>query len=318
MPVRLQTLLPALLLCALAAGACESDDVAGSPGEPRLGVMLSDAPADLAEANVKVQKVVLIRADSGEGAGSGRVELTPKSTDWIDLLTLDDGKVQELVEETVEPGSYRQVRLVVCEMYIRTKTGQVVASPGATLPSGVVATAGTELKLPSQCTSGFKVKLAEGEVTVEGGSNTLVIDFDAQRSFAREAGKSGKWIVTPVLHGVKGERGGMIAGTVAVQGVALPLTCGGESLSQGALLQRFVPTATAVSTVRTGRTRALGPFKIAHVAPGTYTLASDTAAFENGDRLVFTAAATPATVTVTAGATTTAAFAVSAATCIPG
>ena len=317
MPVRLPSLFPALLVAGLLAGGCESNDLAGTPGEPRLGILLSDAPADLAEANVRVQKIVLIRSESGEGDPSSRVELTPRSTDWIDLLTLDDGKVQELVEEAVEPGSYRQVRLVVCEMYIETKGGQIVASPGATLPAGVVASPGTELKLPSQCSSGFKVRLAEGEVAVAEGTSTLVIDFDAQRSFARQAGKSGKWIVTPVLHGVKRERGGVISGTVAVQGVALPVTCGGESLDLAALLRRFVPTATEGTTVRSGGTRAAGAFRISHVAPGSYALAADTATFANGDRLAFTAAATPATVVVTAGATATAAFTVSAATCIP-
>jgi hypothetical protein len=316
MSIRCPKLFLALLPCALAVAACESADGI-APGAPRLGVMLSDAPADLAEANVKIQKVVLIRADSGEGDASSRVELTPKSTDWIDLLTLDDGKVQELVNETVEPGSYRQVRLVVCEMYIETKTGQIIASPGTTLPAGVTATPGAELKLPSQCTNGFKVKLADGEVGVEAGENTLVIDFDVQRSFAREAGRSGKWIVTPVLHGVKQERSGTITGTVALQGVALPLTCGGESLTQGALLQRFVPTATAGTVVRSGGATAQGAFKISHVAPGSYTLAADTVVFANGDKLTFTAVATPATVTTTAGGTSTAAFSVSAATCIP-
>jgi hypothetical protein len=316
MSVRLQALYPVLLIGALFAGACESNGVAGSPGEPRLGVMLSDAPADLAEANVKIQKIVLIRSESGEGDASSRVELTPKSTDWIDLLTLANGKVQELANETIEPGSYRQVRLVVCEMYIETKAGQVIASADATLPAGVTAAPGAELKLPSQCKSGFKVKLADGEVAVEGGTNTLVIDFDVQRSFAREAGRSGKWIVTPTLHGVKRERGATISGTVALQNVTLPVACGGESLAQGALLQRFVPTATAGTTVRSGSTSAQGAFSISHVAPGSYALAADTAVFANGDKLAFTAAATPATVTTTAGGSATAAYSVSATTCI--
>ena len=54
-----------LALCALAAGACDGLGAGIAPGPPRLGVMLSDAPADLAEANVRIQKVVLIREDSG-------------------------------------------------------------------------------------------------------------------------------------------------------------------------------------------------------------------------------------------------------------
>ena len=304
----------ALALGVLALAACDEAPLA-SGSTPRLAVLLSDAPADLAEANVRIEKVVLIRDESGEGSAGGRVELTPKSTDWIDLLTLANGKVQDLVTETIEAGTYRQLRLVVCDMYIRTRAGQVVATPGTTLPAGVSAAPGTELKLNSQCRSGFKVGFAENGVTVGEGTNTVVIDFDVQRSFVREAGRSGKWIVAPVLHGIREETGGGIGGTVALQGVALPVSCGGESLTQSALLQRFVPTATAGSAVRSGSTRATGSYGISHLAPGAYTLGADSVVFADGSRLRFTAAPNPATATVTAGASATSNFTVSAVSC---
>ena len=306
----------ALLMGTLALGACDEAPLA-SGGAPRLAILLSDAPADLAEANVRIEKVVLIRDESGEGSGAGRVELTPKSTDWVNLLTLANGKVQDLVTETIGAGTYRQVRLVVCDMYIKTKAGQIVATPGTTLPAGVTAAPGTELKLNSQCRSGFKVAFAENGVTVGDGTNTVVIDFDVQRSFVREAGKSGKWTVAPVLHGVREERGGGIGGTVALQGVALPVSCGGESLTQSALLQRFVPTATAGTTVRSGSTSGTGSYGISHLAPGSYSVGADSVVFADGSRLRFTAVANPATVTVTAGASATSNFTVSAVSCTP-
>lgn len=306
----------ALALSVLPLAACEEGEgPIGAGGASELTVQITDAPGDLAEANVKIQKIVLIREESGEGGGSSRVELTPRSTDWINLLTLDDGKVQDLVTQTIEAGTYRQVRLVVCEMYIKTKAGQVVAASGTTLPAGVNATAGTELKLTSQCKSGFKVNLAEGGVTVGTGTNTVVIDFDVQRSFAHQAGKSGKWIVSPKLHGVRKEREGTITGNVVLQGVTLPVTCGGTALSQTALLERVVPTATAGTVVRSGRVKGTGAYKISHLSGGSYTLGVDTVTFGNGNKLRFTAVATPASVTVSSGASAKSNYTITAVTC---
>ena len=306
------------LLAALTFAACDSESggLIGSGDGSRLTVQITDAPADLAEANVKVQKIVLIRSQAGEGSGSDRVELTPRSTDWIDLLKLDNGKVQDLVTETVEPGSYGQVRLIVCDMYIKTKSGQIVATSGTTLPTGVTATTGTELRLTSQCQSGFKVNFAEGSVAVAAGTNTLIIDFDVARSFAHEAGRSGKWIVTPVLHGVKREQGGTITGTVALQGITLPLSCGAESLTQTTLLTRVHPTATAGTIVRSARAGADGSYRISNVAAGTYVLGVEQVTFPNGDKLNFTATANPASVAVAAGGSTTSNLSVTAATCV--
>ncbi|MBW3629575.1 MAG: DUF4382 domain-containing protein [Gemmatimonadetes bacterium] len=306
----------ALALSVFPLAACEEGEgPVSSGGASQLTVQITDAPGDLSEANVKIEKIVLIREESGEGAGSSRVELTPKSTSWINLLTLDNGKVQDLVTQPIESGTYRQVRLIVCEMYIKTKSGQIVATSGTTLPTGVTVTAGTELKLNSQCKNGFKVNFAEGGVTVGTGTNTMVIDFDVQRSFAHQAGKSGKWIVSPTLHGVRKERGATISGNVVLQGVTLPVTCGGAALTQTALLERVVPTATAGTIVRSGSTKGTGSYTISHLAPGSYTLGVDSVTFGNGNKLRFTAAATPASVTVTSGGTASSNYTISAVTC---
>lgn len=307
-----------LLMGALLATACDVGNPLGSNGGARLTVKLTDAPGDLAEANVKVEKIIFIRDAQGEGVGSDRVEFTPVSTDWIDLLTLDNGQVEDLITETIEPGTYQQVRVIVCEAYIETTDGKVIATPGATLPVGVTATAGTELKLTSQCNSGFKVNFQDEGLTITEGSNTLVVDFDVNRSFVHEAGKSGKWIVTPVLHGFTFEETAKVTGTVTLQGITLPLVCGGESLTQELLLGKFVPNATLGTTIRTGSTTgATGAFSIANLVAGSYTLGSEIVTFNNGDKLTFTATATPPTVSLAAGNTVTANYLVTAAACTP-
>lgn len=308
----------ALLFGALLATACDDSNPLGSNGEARLSVKLTDAPGDLAEANVKVEKIIFIRDADGEGEGSDRVEFTPASTGWIDLLTLDNGQVEDLITETIAPGTYQQVRVIVCEAYIETTDGDVIATPGATLPVGVTATPGAELKLTSQCKSGFKVNFQDEGLTVTEGSNTLVVDFDVNRSFIHEAGKSGKWVVTPVLHGFTFEETAKVTGTVTLQNITLPLVCGGESLTQELLLGKFIPNATVGTTVRTGSTTgATGAFSIANLLAGSYTLGLETVTFSNGDKLAFTATATPSNLSLTAGSTVTANYVVTAATCTP-
>lgn len=305
-----------LLAATLALTACESGDPLTSDDQAaRLTVQITDAPGDLAEAWVRIDKVLLLQSGQGEGESGQRVELTPKSAEWINLLTLAGGKVADLVTETVEPGTYGQLRMVVCNMYIKTRSGQIIATPGADLPAGVTPSAGGELKLTSQCKSGFKVNFAGEGIAVDEGSTTLVVDFDVAQSFVHQAGRSGKWIVKPTLHGVRKEKDGAIRGTVALQNVTLPVACGGESLTQSALLAKVVPTATAGATVRTGTTTGQGEFKIAHLAPDTYTLGVDKLGFANGDTLSFAATASPASVQVETGVNASAAYTVTAATC---
>ncbi|HEX2090748.1 MAG TPA: DUF4382 domain-containing protein, partial [Longimicrobiaceae bacterium] len=288
-------LLP-LLAGALLAG-CEVSS--GGPDGPvgaetaRLTIQLTDAPGDLREAWVRIDRIILQGIVSGDST-SGRVELTPASTGYIELLKLSGGKLQDLVQGfTVQPGTYSQLRFVIGGAYIRTEDGRVFATEGAALPPGVAATG--ELRCPSCAQSGFKVIFPQGGVTIDAGNTTLVVDFDVNQSFGHEAGRSGKWILRPVLHATKrngGTSAGSIGGNVALaQGVTIP-ACGGQTALS---LTRFVPTATSGTTVKTGAVTVTGTsatYTIASVAPGTYTLGVDRVGFSNGDTLSFTATAT--------------------------
>src|SRR5688572_3283129 len=87
----------AVLLTAAVLTACD-DEVTGGEGEGRLRVLLTDAPGDLEEAFVKIEKIVLIRsdADSTNENSSGRVEITPDVTGFINLLDLTGGDFIEI------------------------------------------------------------------------------------------------------------------------------------------------------------------------------------------------------------------------------
>lgn len=311
MVARNRPLLFSLLAGTLLLGACESASGSLEPGDARLTVKLTDAPGDLKEARVKVSKIIL----QGTGAGdstAARQEFTPATTEWINLLSLAGGKLQDLVSgATVQPGTYTQLRLVVDGAYVVTSDNKVYATPGAALPAGVTSTG--ELKCPGCAQGGFKV-IFPGGITV-ADATTLLVDFDVNQSFGHEAGNSGKYILKPVLIGSRqggGTHSGSIGGTVALaQGVAIP-ACGGQTAPD---LTRFVPTAAAGTTLKTGTTSAGGAYTIGAVAPGSYTLGVDRVGFANGDTLSFAATATPATVTVAPGAAATASYSVTSATC---
>ncbi len=311
MVARSRSVLFPLLAGALFLGACEASTGSLEPGEARLTVQLTDAPGDLKEARVKVSKIILQGAGTGDST-SARQEFTVTSGEWINLLDLAGGKLQNLVSGvTVQPGTYSQLRLVVDGAYVVTRDNKVYATSGAALPSGVTSTG--ELKCPGCAQSGFKV-IFPGGITV-ADATTLLIDFDVNQSFGHEAGNSGKFILKPVLIGTRrteGTQPGSIGGTVSLaQGVAIP-ACGGQATLD---LTRFVPTATSGTTLKTGTTTAAGAYTIGAVAPGTYALGVDRVGFANGDTLSFAATATPASVTVAPGAASTAAYSVTSATC---
>jgi hypothetical protein len=311
MVARNRSALFSLLAGALFLGACEASTGSLEPDGARLTVQLTDAPGDLKEARVKVSKIILQGTGTGDST-SARQEFAVTSTEWIDLLTLAGGKLQNLVSGVaVQPGTYSQLRVVVDGAYVVTRDNKVFATPGAALPANVTATG--ELKCPGCDQSGFKV-IFPGGVTVSD-STTVLVDFDVNQSFGHEAGKSGKFILKPVLIGTRrtgSTQPGTISGTVSLaQGVTIP-ACGGQATLD---LTRFVPTATSPTTLKTGTTTAAGAFKVGAVAPGTYALGVDRVGFANGDTLSFAAQATPSSVTVASGATATAAYSVTSAAC---
>lgn len=307
MLMRKAMLLP---LTALALAACNGDSTGGD-GSSRLTIRLHDAPGDLEEAWVKVEQVYL-QGTTPADSTSGRVVLMDTPTGWIDLMELSGGQFATLVNNAPVPaGRYSQLRLVVCEAYVVTTSGDVYATRDAELPSGV--TADGTLQIPSGCSSGFKVKLPNGGVDLESASAILSVDFDVSQSFGHQAGNSGRWIMRPVLTATAVGFAGGINGTVGVaQGVTLP-TCGGAAVD----VTTFKPLAISGSDSVSATVASSGQYAMS-VAPGTYTMSYHPAlSFTNGDSLFVTAAPSAPTAAVTAGGNTTVNYTISALTCKP-
>lgn len=280
----------------------DGSEAAGEGGPPRLTVLLKDAPGDIAEAVVTISKVYL--------QGDGRVALRdePVTTDLLELansaLTLVDG-------EDVPPGAYSELRFVITGGYIAVEQDggglrYYASSPNYEgLPDGV--TANGTLHMPSYAQSGLKVKLPDGfEVD---GSEVILVDFDVSQSFGHEAGKSGRWIMHPVVTASElGETGSITVEVALADTVELPE---GVTLADfDARLERADGGTTTLaledpdedgvfSATFNMVDPANGPFEVTLVGPDGLTFTTDPAG--------------PVEVTLTAGDAATVSFTVTSA-----
>lgn len=175
-----------LAAVALIAVSCKDIDFNSSQnGNAHMNVKLTDAPGDYQEVNVEVQGL--------------RIHYTPTSSDtinadpeedgeWIDLpidpitinlLELTNGADTLLSSADLDPGRYKELRLILGEDNTVRVDDML-----------------QDLKVPSGQESGYKIKFdAELEADEEVD---VVIDFDAARS-VHEAGASENYILNPVL-----------------------------------------------------------------------------------------------------------------------
>ena len=303
---RTRLILPVAVL-ALALAAC--GESTNGPDRSGLTIRLTDAPGDLDAAFIKISQFVL-RTDENDPPII--IDVDPEDAGFFDLLELTGGRVRDVVEdEDVDEGVFSELRMVVAEAYVILKDGRVFATPGADLPSGVEADG--ELKCPSCSQSGLKVHFDDDGLVI-GENAVITIDFDAARSFGHEAGKSGKWVMHPVLRATAETVFlGNIAGDVTLAtGITIPATCGGAAAD----ITFFKPLAIMGTDTISGTTVTGGAYTIANLLPGNYSLSFiKDITYTNGDSLTFAATATPASVTVAQKATADADYQITAATC---
>lgn len=183
---------PALVLGLLAA----CSDPSGPDGEARIRVLLTDAPSDYIEsAEVHITRIYM---QGGEDEDAAAVDLfnDPDNPLVYDLLELRDGVTADMTGEVeVEPGNYKQLRLVVAH-------ATVTLAEGYTFNGG-----GTEqtLTIPSGAQSGIKIQLSSDIEAEEGATTTILVDFDVDQNFVIQgnpetpAGINGI-LFTPSLH----------------------------------------------------------------------------------------------------------------------
>lgn len=172
-------------LIAMVAASC-SDVSFNSPktGKGTMKFQLTDAPGDYDEVNIDIQGLRVhytpFSSDTGDTSSSdSRWIDIPVEPLRVNLLELNNGVDTLLAEAELDPGYYRELRLIL-------GNDNDVVVDGMT----------KNLKVPSGQQSGFKIKFSaelEAEEELEA-----TIDFDAARS-VHQAGRSGKYILKPVL-----------------------------------------------------------------------------------------------------------------------
>lgn len=151
----------AFVLTAVGFSAC---DMNSSGGEGRLTVYLTDMPFpfdDAAEANVTIQRVELVSADSAE-----TIVLTDSSMSF-NLLELQNGATATLASLEIPDGNYAQLRVIVDD-------DASVMMKDSTL---------FDLKVPSGSQTGIKINLPEFDFSGADDDAEIIVDFNVEESF---------------------------------------------------------------------------------------------------------------------------------------
>lgn len=305
----MRTMVALMLTAALALTNCGDDDngPTSPAGDGSVTLKLTDAPGNLAHAWVELSQIYLL----GEGEDGAEVVLMHGPSGLIDLLDLA-GATADLVRDVPVPaGHYSQLRLVVEAAIIETEDGRVFATVGAEHPDGTTVT--DHLQCPSCSQSGLKIKLPGGSIEIQKEARILVIDFDVRESFGHEAGKSGKWIMHPVIHATELVSSGAIAGSIALApGVTIP-DCGGTPRS----LSIFVPQAEDdEGMIHSSNYQPGDRYEIKYLAPGEYIMGYSSTVEFYSEALRFSATPSGEPVTVTAGGSVSVDYTITAASCM--
>ncbi|NTX62532.1 DUF4382 domain-containing protein [Myxococcus sp. CA051A] len=279
-------------------------------GDGKVSILLTDAPGDGVETAVVTISQIYLQGGDEEG---GRVVLRDEPV-TVSLLDLANS-TSELVSEAVVPdGDYSQLRFVITGGYLETKNADGSTSIFATsnnyagLPEGAVVAG--QLHMPSYGSSGLKVKFDE-KLTIEGEQKILLVDFDVAQSFGKEAGNSGRWVMSPVIKAAEVTASASI--TVEVKlgaGVVLP-TVEGTAVTLADFHAVLINDAGSRETLPLTDENADGTFEATFkfLIPGTFQVDVESPASVS----ISTTPGDPVTVQLASGRDSTQAFVVSGA-----
>ncbi|WP_018628645.1 DUF4382 domain-containing protein [Niabella aurantiaca] len=170
-----------------------SDRDQNSNGQAKVQMMLTDAPATYDAIYLDVKSVSI--NNSSNDAGWVDYPLDPTFHDPINILNYRNGTVIAMGDPlTLPAGKIEQIRLVLGD-------------------DNTVVVDGVEhaLTVPSGSTSGYKINFHK-ELAPDGVYK-IWLDFDAARS-VHAAGKSGKYMLKPVVKAFSEEANGQFRGYV--------------------------------------------------------------------------------------------------------
>ena len=246
---------------ALAAAACGGGSSGGGSiggGVGRLQVLLTDAPFahDIVESTQI--KVSAIRVHRDAQADGGFITLPDVTDVTLELLDLQNGLTQLLVDAELPAGRYRQIRLVVDEATLKLINGNEYS------------TALGNLNLTSTGSAGLKL-FVDPPIQVNAGATTeILLDFDLSKSFhpvpATDALTATSYLLMPVVRVTNQTATGEIRGTVTEDDGA-----GGQIGVEGATVHILPPGETdPLNSIATTGTVAGGSYAVLGLAVGTY------------------------------------------------
>lgn len=287
--------LPSLLaiLATVALAACA--DATGSNGTSTLSLYLTDAAGEVQHAWVTIDRIEL----TGGGAGV----ITIRDDEYVvDLVTLQDDAALLAAPVTVPSGSYSQLRLIVSEACLVVDDHIYRSSEGYDKCDGDGRQVAGTLKRPSLEQTGIKVKLPGGSLELEGEDRQLILDWDVAQSFGHEAGKSGSWVMHPVVMAEDVRLTGSITVTLSADAAVDFSTVGGSLDDFQAVMNpgSVSPERVDFEDVNGTWTATFEP-----LIPGDYVIAVE---LMDGPTYSFTVDPTSATLTVPDGGTATQAF----------
>jgi hypothetical protein len=196
-----------LILCLLlfTIYACNNDSGLDPNGkEGTIMVRITDAPfpIDMVDSAIVMITKIEIRSTSSD-TGNPFVLLSDDTTN-VNLIELQNGVIQLLVETDVPVGTYDLVRLYVDEANIYVKDNLTPFS----------------MKVPSGSQTGIKMFVNPEIEVVSGISADLLLDFDLSRSFAVKGNPNTPAEINgfnfkPVIRAINNTSAGTIAGVVA-------------------------------------------------------------------------------------------------------
>ncbi len=247
----------------------------GGSGDPsNFRVQLTDAATDLYQAiYVTIVEVQVIKKGCDEDADASCWEsvLYPQKT--VNLLELVNGVREDLGETALAAGDYGQMRLILGTEPDDSQNilGQDHPSPNYLIKNDTFDTI-EELKVPSGLQTG--IKIIHGFTIEPSGFTDLILDFDAGRSVV-QAGKSGKWLLKPVIK---------VLETVTYAAVSGAVQDNGNTPIEGALISAQVYTASPadpwdeVAVAGGTVSDVLGSYTL-HLEPGTYNIVATMAGY---------------------------------------
>lgn len=251
--------------------ACDDPAATGPENQPtsdglaHLQVLLTDAPADyIAGAWVDIGVVEILPSGAG-----GPINLTDDGTaGMVNLLDFQGPATTPIAEATIEPGEYKQLRLIV-------DSARVDLMPGYTFRDGSTS---MSLKVPSGAQTGIKLNLRDADgagggdgVLIHPGQTVLLLDFDVNQSFRIQGNPETpagikSMLFTPLIRVSVQDVAGSISGTVTPEA---------DSINVEGLMVTADPTGTGTvpgyqTMMASAMTDADGNYTLHYLVPGEY------------------------------------------------